>query len=393
MKQRIVMSCLLITAQLVAGVCCAMENDDSYDHDVFNDKLYAAARCGQEERVRFLVEDCGANPNAHHPMRLGETPLHAAIRSAKAEVTRILIEEFQVNCSAQDEAGKTPLHLAVELGNRDMVRLLLERFSVDVSVADTMGETPLHIAVNVGSKVIVRKLIKAGASSDAGDRYRQTPLYQACAHGFKAAVCMMIGAYADPNCVTYAPHRRRGQRSMTPLMVAIRRLREKVVRMLLVPEVGVNLEACNDAGETVLNIAQAVAGEGYGLGTPYGTRAQKILFMVQEAVRQHELVGVRGRLYEDRNSADAVGMRLARLSLPRLDRSSSDSIDASESALQFVLLPRIESHSSLVAHRRGFGLDEVWEEVGSIGDNGVEDEFPTVEVVGAQLPMVSLSHS
>jgi len=262
MGRRVISILLMSATFLTACVCCAMEvaGDGSDDYGVLNDKLYAAARRGQVDRVRFLI-DSGADPNAHHPMRLGETPLHAAVKAANPALIRLLIEEFHVDRSAQDETGKTPLHLAIDLADRDTVRLLLER-GVDSSVSDNAGETPLHKAVMAGDKCLVRKLIAAGASRDAVDIYCQTPLYQACAHGFTAAVRMLLDVCADPNRATHAPQRCRGQRSMTPLMVAIQRVRGKIVRMLLAPEVAVDLEARNDAGETVLDIARRVADDG-----------------------------------------------------------------------------------------------------------------------------------
>jgi len=76
-------------------------------NDCKEKSLIWAAESGILATVKWLITDCGINPNI------------------------------------QDVDGSTPLHIATRYGNLDVVELLLE-YGADPNVKDNKGKTPLH---------------------------------------------------------------------------------------------------------------------------------------------------------------------------------------------------------------------------------------------------------
>lgn len=61
------------------------------------------------------------------------TALHIACRDQKVEMTRILLENEDVDANCKDSEDSTPLHFAAANGNLEIGSMLLKRADVDVN--------------------------------------------------------------------------------------------------------------------------------------------------------------------------------------------------------------------------------------------------------------------
>ena len=124
-----------------------------------SDRLRLAAKEGNLQEVRRLVEEEGENPKRGVGV-LGWTPLHRSAIGGHLRVMRYLIEEQHCNpkCVAKD--GWTPLHYASHVG---VVKYLLVVHHCDPNCKTKDGRTPLDLAVR--RPAVARELIKAGAKS------------------------------------------------------------------------------------------------------------------------------------------------------------------------------------------------------------------------------------
>ena len=96
---------------------------------------------------------------------------------------------------AQNEDGKTPLHLAAEQGHTVSVQVLLKN-GADALLTSYIGQLPLHGAVQNGHSSTVDLLLQACTKSMADFRSilarRQSPLINACQHGYADVVQLLL---------------------------------------------------------------------------------------------------------------------------------------------------------------------------------------------------------
>jgi ankyrin repeat protein len=147
--------------------------------DIFgNTPLHFAAKSGNLDLVKYLIEEKGADFNA--PDNDGKIALHFAARWAKLDVVKYLIEEKGADFNAPDNDGKIALHFAAESGELDLVKYLIEEKGADFNTPDNDGETPLHSAASWGTLDVVKYLIEEkGADFNALDKCGKTPLHSA----------------------------------------------------------------------------------------------------------------------------------------------------------------------------------------------------------------------
>jgi ankyrin repeat protein len=262
--------------------------------------LHLASIQEQTGIIRYLLER-GASVSAQDSS--GSTPLHEAVRYGRAEIVSLLLEKG-ANPNALDSLGKTPLLLIIPRGIQEEIYSMLLEKGANPAAKDTYGDTSLHIAImnNVDVSIFSRL---AGARIDINERNKQgvTPLALAVEHGKPNIVNYLVGQGADIHAkdvggstpliraFTSAPDMLsllvtsktvavRDSAGNTPLHIGIlnanpidpvanleepKKEDNSVTQIRYVLDLGADINARNNAGDTALSIAiqnnQRVLGE------------------------------------------------------------------------------------------------------------------------------------
>lgn len=165
--------------------------------------LRNAAKTGNVETVKFLVEK-GVDVNGFYGHRkLGIAPLCAAVQSGNVEIVEFLVEKgADINGTfGRRNPGSTPLHVAIRFNRETLVRYLIE-LGVDIGIFCTSGKTALHEAAREGNDKAIQLLLAKGAdvnSSPSNLRYGVTPIFLAAKHGNLSSVRLLIERGAHLN--------------------------------------------------------------------------------------------------------------------------------------------------------------------------------------------------
>ena len=257
--------------------------------------LHAAINAGAINLTKILLKRPGCNVDSKDDF--GETALHEAVRNRSSEIVQMLVdadadleitnnqgetallsacsvnikglEIFNIlldagaNAKAMSNNKDTALHLAVRYGNGDLVRLLLSK-GVNVDAGGSCGETALMTAVGISNGVpIAQQLLQAGADWNAGYESKETLLRRAVRSGSAEMVRFLIDSGADVNT--------RGTNGGTALHEAFKiswyKAIEEVILVLI--EGKVDIEAKNNDGDTVLDLAIKNAVRAYEAGNTW----------------------------------------------------------------------------------------------------------------------------
>lgn len=233
--------------------------------------LEVAVECKNVKALNWLL-DAGVSPNDKAP-KTGATPLTTAIRDNQPELVDLLLQRGAdptvrghdwpicmavrqpailkrlLPALAEPRAFKGVMEMAVVANELESVKLLL---GAGVSVEDRNGGvfSPLTTAIREGHRHIVRFLLdEAGADPNAPGEH--LPVVKALCHlgedGDTAILEMVLAKGADPNLVY------RGHNAIIQAMEN----GDVGVLKLLVDRCGVDLEARDDSGMTVLEIASS----------------------------------------------------------------------------------------------------------------------------------------
>lgn len=125
-----------------------------------------------------------------------------------------------------DSESNSLLHLASEHGDLEVVDELIERGS-NVNRKNSLLVTPLHLAVKNNHIKVVLRLLSNGVDIDSKDKYNCTPLFYAVeAEGIDIDVIRLLMEYdANPYI--------KGGMNYSPIILAIKRERTDIVRVLL----------------------------------------------------------------------------------------------------------------------------------------------------------------
>ncbi|KAG9452554.1 hypothetical protein H6P81_005458 [Aristolochia fimbriata] len=170
--------------------------------------------------------------------------LHFAARNGQTEVCKYLIEELNLGdiVDVKDDDGETPLLHAVRQGHVAAAKFLLEH-GADPAAASHLGATPLHHAAGIGNIELLSLLISKGvdveSQSDAG-----APLIWAAGHGQHEAVKFLLEQNANPNTET--------DDNVTPLLSSVAAGSLPCLELLI--QAGANANA-SAGGATPLHIA------------------------------------------------------------------------------------------------------------------------------------------
>ncbi|XP_065840770.1 uncharacterized protein [Oscarella lobularis] len=135
--------------------------------------IHYAARHGQLECLRWLVEHSGVSPNA--AARNGSTPAHDAAATGYLECLKYLLVNTKCGVHDRTVEGATVLHMACRFGREDVVCWLIDYGNASPSDKGANGVTPVHLCaaknafsclqwLTVHSKYIPNQLTAHGAS-------------------------------------------------------------------------------------------------------------------------------------------------------------------------------------------------------------------------------------
>ena len=223
--------------------------------------LIWAARCGQEEVAKLLLEQRSISPD-----KLGGRPRLTALAWGAAigheGIVRLLLGRASrrpglvkmvwgkryVNPDRPGKYGQTLLSLASHAGHEGVVKLLLGRKDVKPNRPDNSGRTPLSLAAGKGRDGVVELLLaREDVNPNMADYNRQSPLMWAAERGHDRVVELLLGR-EDIDTDEAVFHGR------TPLWWAAKRGHGRVVELLLGWE-NINLNMIDCDGQTPLSWA------------------------------------------------------------------------------------------------------------------------------------------
>ena len=239
--------------------------------------LMTAAQHGWKTVAQELVAK-GADVNAKHTTRRGQTVLDYAVLSSQPDIVRLLLDKG-ANPPSPDEQGRTLLMLAAQKGWRDVAETLITKGS-DVNAKDKtpLGWTVLDYAVLNARPEVIKLLLDQGASLPAPDELGRTLLMNAARNGWKDVVETLISKGADVNAQD------KTKLGLTVLACAVLSARADLVELIL--DKGADINAKNADGMTALEVARAAQ----DYATPPGPPTSLIDF-----VRRDTLEAVKGR--------------------------------------------------------------------------------------------------
>lgn len=221
------------------------------------------------EVFKTLVEKYKLNPKALNPQ--GQSLLHALSRRGNSEIINYVISKG-ADAKVVDKAGNTALMVAAAGKNTDLINLFLSK-SNNVNAVNSNGESALTKAVASGTPEIVTLLIDKGAKTDIKDKEGNN-LASYWFNSFK------------PNDETFAQKQEilakakidfkaTQQKGSTLLHLAVDKGDNALVKKAI--ELGVNINAQDEDGNTALHKAALIAKDDQILKTLIGAGAQKNL--------------------------------------------------------------------------------------------------------------------
>lgn len=112
--------------------------------EMVNRAVHAAARGGNLEMLKELLEDC-SDVLAYRDVQ-GSTILHAAAGRGQAEVAKDLVATYDI-INSRDNQGNTALHVAAFRGHLSVVEALITASPSSSTLTNNAGDTFLHMTV------------------------------------------------------------------------------------------------------------------------------------------------------------------------------------------------------------------------------------------------------
>ncbi|KAJ8122355.1 hypothetical protein ONZ43_g1430 [Nemania bipapillata] len=163
------------------------------------------------DKIGSLKDFSASNLDAQD--RDGQTAMHLAVLNRNlAAIERLTFSG--ASCFLKDKNGMTPVHLAADIGYRDALNYFVNMHQKEFGTTTT-GATLLHIvALWIHGGFVSRLVELKGASVNAVDESKRTPLHYAAMNNNWGAVEELVGLHSIVNA--------RDINNMTPLHEAIR---------------------------------------------------------------------------------------------------------------------------------------------------------------------------
>lgn len=209
--------------------------------------LHCAARDGRCNIVKMILAAPNIHVNAVCFKR--KTPLHYASYRGHLDVVKMLVTARDIDVNVFDDDCMTPLHYAFKCDHLDMVKVLLAAPNVDVNVTSLYRMKPLHWVAERGHAEIVKVLLMApNIEVNAMTAHHQTPLVFAIESGHYDVARILLAA------PSIAANFHNNFWHIATLLRAIHAGLTELVNMLfLVPTTGINVNASDKDGVTLLH--------------------------------------------------------------------------------------------------------------------------------------------
>lgn len=227
-----------------------------------------AAAHGDWPKLRLLITDLEYDCN-HRDLE-GRTPLIWATEQGYHEAIEALLEEHRsdLDANSRDNRGMTAIMFACRRGNLRPVDALLKLPAIDLSVQKNAGPSALMIAIQYGRTSLVRRLVsyiqtrpdydttsaKWHPLLNAPDASGMTPLHWA----FKARNDGCIWTLLDTGRIDVD---RKAFKGTTAAMQAVEDRMDPPTLEFLLKRQGCDPTVTNDRGETLVGVAERVAGD------------------------------------------------------------------------------------------------------------------------------------
>jgi len=154
---------------------------------LLNEELLHAATCGDNERVKVLIQARAALEASDGN---GFTSLISAATHGHIDTVRTLIS-YRASLEARDNNGRTPLMLSGMCGRSAVLKLLLD-CKASCGARDNEGWTALMFAARKGNVDAVQHILNAGAQLEDRNNLSRTALMVAAMNNnAEAASCLL----------------------------------------------------------------------------------------------------------------------------------------------------------------------------------------------------------
>ena len=157
--------------------------------------LHQACNAGHVDSIEFLLEN-GADPALQDS--LGRNALLYSVCAPGSEAVEALLRAKKEMVLSKDYTGRNALHYAVfnpHPRQCEIMKVLVEK-GLGIDTPDDELKTSLHHACEAGKAKAIRWLMKWGASTNARDRNKQTPLDLAASNNIKKLLGLNSEIYA-----------------------------------------------------------------------------------------------------------------------------------------------------------------------------------------------------
>ncbi len=215
--------------------------------------LMWAAHHGHENIVRMLLSR--SDVHSTKKCRRGETALIYAARRGWTAIAEIIltggyVKNTQWLCTLENQFGETALVRAALEGHEDMVRLLGKWDTLSIHREVIFGEWPIHLVAQMRPASTMRLLVEVcGVDTERKNPKGYTPFIVAVDWGNEDVVKYFLRERREQLM------RDNGKQIQEAAFLAASNWKRLKILQYLVEEVGFVLNALNEHGETLLQVA------------------------------------------------------------------------------------------------------------------------------------------